>query len=227
MRMTPIENSSLISSISSRNLRLDSDVESRCRLVGDEHTRIVDQRHRDHYALAHPAGVLVRIVGHSLPRARDANPVEQLGYALARYALWNLLVGPNRLDKLISHPKERMERREGVLEDHRDLFAADALQLASVRRDQVDAVVDDLAGDGRAVAVDQTKHRQAAHALARARFADDAEGLAFVELVGEAVNGFDDAVMRREVHGKVAHLQNRRCGVSASQGESEGRGVRG
>ena len=44
------------------DLRLHGDVEGRGRLVGDEQARVVHQGHRDHHALAHAAGELVRVV---------------------------------------------------------------------------------------------------------------------------------------------------------------------
>ena len=43
------------------DLGLDRDVERRRRLVGDQQLRLVGERHRDHHALAHAAGELVRI----------------------------------------------------------------------------------------------------------------------------------------------------------------------
>ena len=43
------------------DLRLDRDVERCRRLVGDQELRIAGERHRDHHALAHAAGELVRI----------------------------------------------------------------------------------------------------------------------------------------------------------------------
>jgi hypothetical protein len=42
------------------DLRLNRHVERRRRLVGDEEFGLARQRHRDHHALAHPAGELVR-----------------------------------------------------------------------------------------------------------------------------------------------------------------------
>ena len=42
--------------------RLDRDVERRRRLVGDQHLRVAGERDRDHHALAHAAGELVRIL---------------------------------------------------------------------------------------------------------------------------------------------------------------------
>ena len=44
------------------DLRLHRHVERRGRLVGDQHLRVQRQRHRDHDALAHAAGELVRVV---------------------------------------------------------------------------------------------------------------------------------------------------------------------
>ena len=43
------------------DLRLHGHVERGRRLVGDQQLRLVDQRHRDHRALAHAAGELVRV----------------------------------------------------------------------------------------------------------------------------------------------------------------------
>jgi hypothetical protein len=42
------------------DLRRDRHVECRGRLVGDEQARLAGQRHRDHHALPHAAGQLVR-----------------------------------------------------------------------------------------------------------------------------------------------------------------------
>ncbi len=44
------------------DLRLDGDVECCGRLVGDDELGLAGQRHRDHDALAHAAGELMRIV---------------------------------------------------------------------------------------------------------------------------------------------------------------------
>ena len=60
------------------DLRLHGHVERGGRLVGDQQLRVVDQRHRDHRALAHAAGELVRVVVDAAVRLRDADPVEHL-----------------------------------------------------------------------------------------------------------------------------------------------------
>ena len=59
---------------------LHDDVERGCRLVQDHHRRIEGQGHRDHRALAHAAGKLVR-VGFD-PLGVDPDDLEQLFRAL-------------------------------------------------------------------------------------------------------------------------------------------------
>ena len=61
-----------------QDLRLRGHVERRRRLVGDQEVGIVDQRHRDHHALAHAARELVRVVVDASLGARDADGLEQL-----------------------------------------------------------------------------------------------------------------------------------------------------
>ena len=51
-----------------QDLRLDRHVERGRRLVGDQQARRARQRHRDHHALAHAAGELVRVGAHALAR---------------------------------------------------------------------------------------------------------------------------------------------------------------
>src|SRR5712691_4189342 len=60
------------------DLRLDSDVKRRSRLVRDQQVGTARQGHRDHYPLAHATGELVRIVVHALAGVRDADGPEQL-----------------------------------------------------------------------------------------------------------------------------------------------------
>ena len=59
----------------SQDLGLDGDVERRRRLVRDQEQRVVRRRHRDHGALAHAAGELVRVAAQGpLSGVGDAAP---------------------------------------------------------------------------------------------------------------------------------------------------------
>ena len=60
------------------DLGLHGHVERGGRLVGDQHLRVQRERHRDHDALAHAAGELVRVVVDPLLGGRDRDPVHQL-----------------------------------------------------------------------------------------------------------------------------------------------------
>ncbi len=55
-----------------QHLRLDRDVERGGRLVGEQHVGAAGERHRDHHALAHAAGELVRIVVRCAARRRGS-----------------------------------------------------------------------------------------------------------------------------------------------------------
>ena len=56
------------------DLRLDRHVERRGRLVGEQELRVAGQRHRDHHALAHAAGELVRVVVEAARPPRECRP---------------------------------------------------------------------------------------------------------------------------------------------------------
>ena len=112
-----------------QDLSLHRHIESRGGLVGDQQVRVVHQSHRDHRSLTHTARVLVWIVSEPLLRPRDADGLQHVDGSLLGLLLGHLLVALDRLDDLIAHPVEGMETGERVLEDHRQLFAADAAQL--------------------------------------------------------------------------------------------------
>ena len=139
---------------------------------------LCSERHRDHRALAHAARVLVRIVAEALLRLRDADRGEQLDDALARLLLRDVVVCPDRLDDLVADPVHRVQAREGVLEDHRELLAADLPELVRRKLEEVLALEEDLPGEICGLAVDEAERGQAGDALARAGLADDAERLA-------------------------------------------------
>ena len=60
------------------DLRLRRHVERGRRLVGDQQVRVADQRHRDHHALPHAAGELVRVVVDPALGVRDADLPQEL-----------------------------------------------------------------------------------------------------------------------------------------------------
>ena len=74
IRMIAEPNSRLQVGEQVEDLRLDGDVERGGRLVGDQQLRVVGQRHRDHGALPHAAGELVRVLVDPARRAAGCRP---------------------------------------------------------------------------------------------------------------------------------------------------------
>ncbi len=130
---------------------LHGHVERGRRLVGDQQLRVAGERDRDHHALTHASRVAVRIVVEAGCRVRDVHLVEQLDRALPRLGALHLQVALEHLGDLRPDPERRVQRGHRILEDHRDLPAADVLELGLLAADQLAAVehhraADDLPG---------------------------------------------------------------------------------
>ena len=186
------------------DLRLDGHVQGGGRLVGDQQVGVADQRHGDHGALAHAAGELVRVVVHARLGLRDADLGQHLDRPLPGLLLGGAGVLHVRLGDLPAHRVVRRERRQRVLEDHRDLVAAELLHLLLGGGDEVLPLEEDLALDGGALGVVQPEHGQVGDGLAGARLTDDAQGLAAFDVEGQPVDRLDDAVLGGEPHPQVA-----------------------
>ena len=113
----------------------------------------------------------------------------------------------HRLRDLVAHPVHRMQARERVLEDHRDVPAPDLPELGRVQLEQVAALEEDLAGHVGVGAVEEAHDREARDALARSRLADDAERLAAADAEREVRDGLDDPVPRAEADGEVPDVE--------------------
>ena len=67
-----------------QNLRLNCNVECRCRFIGNDEFRLAAQRHRDHDTLAHTAAEMVRILFQTPFSVRHTNQSEKLNCARVR-----------------------------------------------------------------------------------------------------------------------------------------------
>ena len=157
------------------------------------------ERHRDHRALPHAAGELVRIVlagaasrsGSRPGRAARPRAVSACALSIAEVRL-------ERLADLPADRQHRVQRGHRVLEDHRDLAAADRAQLLVRQREQVAAAEHRRALRDAAVARQDPEQRERGDALAAARLADDAERLAGRDVEGDPVDGVDEPALRPE-----------------------------
>ena len=118
-------------------------------------------------------------------------------------------MGANPLCDLHPHAIQRVQRGERVLEDHRQLVAAQRAHTPLGQRQQIDALEHDPPGDARPLGAGQPDRAQRAHALARARLAHDPKRAAVGNLEGDAVHGVHHPAFGGELHVQVLDLQQR------------------
>ena len=125
--------------------------------------------------------------------------LQQLQGATAGDLALHAAVDLEHLLDLATDVPDRVERRRRLLEDHADPVAADLAHVvvaelaAGPAPSNMISPLDDPAGLG-----DQAHDRQAGHALAAARLADQAHDLAAVDVEVDAVDGPHEPVARVE-----------------------------
>ena len=122
-----------------QDLGLHRDVERGGRLVRDQQIRLVGERHRDHDALALAAGQLMRIALQPGFGIGNADLRQQLERARPRHLPADAAVQEKNLADLRLDRVQRIERGHRLLEDDRDVVAADLAHLAFRRRQQLAA----------------------------------------------------------------------------------------
>src|SRR4051794_12522229 len=122
---------------------------------------------------------------------------------------------PQHFHDLVTDGVDRRQRRHRLLEDHRDLAAANRANLLSPRVElgKIDGrsvlpVQDHRSRDDASGRIDDLQDRARGHALARAAFSDDAQRPAALEREGNPVDGFHDTVSHREMGDEVGHLED-------------------
>ncbi len=191
------------------HLGLDRRVQPGGGLVQDQQLRLGRERHRDHDALLHPSRQLVRVPLHHAIGVGDLDRAEHLERALAGL-LARRTADLEDLGDLPAHAHRGVQRRSGVLVDHRDGVGAALPHLVVAHAPQVVAVQQDRARGDASVA-GQVPHRgEGSRGLAAPRFPDQAVGLSAPDLEGHpsqhpAVDPADAVG-----HVQLAELQSRR-----------------
>ena len=199
MKMTEKPNSSRSCEISLEDLALHEHVERGGRLVHDHHLRLEGERHRDHDALAHAAGELVRVgaaAGRGRPRRGRAGRRSAcaLGAATSRAggcgrrrraARRSLITG---LSEFIA-PWNTIET----------LSQRNRRSASAVERVDVDVFADRVVEDDAAAGDDGRRLEQALDAvgerrLAAAGLAGEAEDLAAVEVERDVLDRRDGRI---------------------------------
>jgi hypothetical protein len=161
--------------------------------------RPTGERHRDHHALAHAAGELVRIFVRAAFGLGNAHAPQQLDRARLRVATPEALMLNERLGDLLSNAHDRIERRHRFLEYHRYGISPDAAHLGFAKPDKLAAVQSYAAFDPPGRLRHKTHHGERRHALAAAGFTDNPENFAARESPAHIVDR--------------AHRRRRSCGM--------------
>jgi hypothetical protein len=138
------------------------------------------------------------MVVEALRRERHAHALEHLDRLALRFFLPDGAMPHDPLDDLVADGERRIERRHRLLEDHRDAIAADVAQRRGRQAKEVGAFEEDFAGGHPARARDEAHDRERGHALAAARFADEAERAAGSDVEIDAVDGGERSRFGRE-----------------------------
>ena len=165
---------------------------------------------RDHHALAHAAGEVMRILFEPPRAVRDADQLEQFERTRRRLLVGHLQVNLQRLHHLLADGQHRVERGHRLLEDHRDVAAAPLAHLLLGEVEQVLPLEQDLALGDAAGFGEQAHDRERGDRLAAAGLAHDGDDLAPVDGVGNAFDRANGAARGFEVDVQIPHLQQRR-----------------
>ena len=204
------------------DLRLNHDVQRGHGLVRNDELRVAGKGHRDHHALSHPAGELVRVVPHPLPV--DSDQLEELPNALHRLRLLDLFVEDDRFRDLIADVPDRVQRIHRTLEDDRNVLPPDPLDRALGELDEVPPVESDLATHDLPVVRQESHDGESRRRLAATALPRKAEGFPFANIERHALDRVDRAGLRRVFDREVLDLQAGQPNASAVGGSGFRRG---
>jgi hypothetical protein len=150
----------------------------------------------------------MRVLAYAPLGRRDVHEVEQLDRALAGSRPRQAEVRPQALLDLTADGEDRVQRGHRLLEDERDLVAANPPQPPRRCAEQVVAVEARATRDRRGRR-EEAQQRHRGHALPAARLADDSEHLALGEREAHLVDRVHDARVGVEADGEVGDLEQR------------------
>ncbi len=189
------------------DLRLHGGVEAGGGLVEDEQLRVDGERHGDDDTLLLPAGEFERIAAQGRVGVGDGHAAQALARLLERRLLVQALVIVVDLGELVADLHRRAQRLRRVLVDHGHLAAAPLAQGLLAQ------LADVLAVDQHPTVVERAVGGEVAHGghgeggLAAARLADEAVGLAALDLERDALEHRQPAAAAVERDLEVADVE--------------------
>ena len=193
-----------------QHLRLDGHIQCGGGLIGDEHARVIRNRHSDHDALTHTTGELVREGTQAVSRRGNTHHTHQFdGTVLDSLLAHALVVDLEHLSNLITNGVHGGQRGQRILEDHRDLLAAVCAHFLIAQAQQLGAVVLDRTGDVSGSRV-QTHDCHGGNGLTGTGLTHNTQGLTGVQVKVHTANSMHDAILSIEADVEVLNAQNGR-----------------
>ena len=122
------------------NLRLDRDIQRGGRLVSDDELGVARERNRNHHALTHAAGELMRILVKAAICVGYAHQPQQLQRTRARCIGRHAQMQKQRLHDLITDGEHRVQRGHRVLKNHCNVASAYGAHGVLADRQQITAL---------------------------------------------------------------------------------------
>ena len=180
------------------DLILHDDVERRRRLISDDQGRIERHRHGDNGTLAHAAAELVRIAPD--PFRLEPDGFEELLGTLPGSSRRAALVGSDRLDDLGADAVDRIERIHCALSDQAQYRASGSSASRRCFKESRSRPAEQNAPVVDRIFRQDAQDRARNSGFSAARFADDAERLAFADRVRHPADGMQVTAAGAEAH---------------------------
>ena len=187
------------------HLRLNRNIQSRGRLIGDNHSRLRAQSKRDHHTLAHAAGKLVGVLVKPNGRVWDRHTIQKRDGPLFGVRCGKPKMQLDRLNQLLTHCEERVERGERILKDHPDLFAANAALFLVAQLINASPIEMHLTGVNAGRRIKQPDDRIPSHGFARAAFPNNPSDFARPDVIADLFHRAEDAVPGWDFDGQVSN----------------------
>ena len=171
-----------------QNLCLDGDIERGCGFIGDEQTRLTRECHRNHDALFHAAGHLMRILIVTRRGFRNPHLFQHLNRCVSGGSAAEVLMQADCFRNLVTYCENGIETCHRFLKNHSDVVALNLPFFDSGEaRDVLSFEINSTTGDKPCRLRHELDKRKRGDAFPAARFADEREDFVLPELKSDTV----------------------------------------
>ena len=190
------------------DLRLNGNVQRGGRFIGNQQLWPAQQRHRNHHALTHTARKLMREHAHTLTCFRHFHRIQHFDRLFKSFRFTQAFVQHQDFHQLLAYAHIRIQRGHRILENHRDLFGAQLVQL--VLRQVKDFTTVEFSGAANhAVSSQQAHQRKGGLRFPGSGFPHDPQRFTRAQVEVEIVDGGNIPVRRFKGHAEVFHIQQK------------------